>query len=445
MIQSFIKSIVAMVLLFAFAKAYAQDLPAQLLTKEEAVQIMLENNFGILLANNQVAIAENNKSILNSGYLPSLTGNAGVNYSIDDQEATFQDGNVSAVDGAETTRYNASINLNYTLFDGLGRYYNYKTLKEQYGLSQLQARETIENVMLQLFSVYYEVARIEENLAVLETALDISKAREVRAQYQFDYGQVNKLEVLNAQVDIVTDSTNILTTRQQLRNAQRDLNVVLARELEDLKSADTTVTFINPLEVERFISEGITNNVSILQAEQNITISDYQIKQAKSLLLPTIGLTGSYGWTEGNFPATNFLASSTSTGFQTGATLQWNLFDGGSSIIGVKNAKIFLENQKYTQEQLRQQVLGDIANAKGDYLNALKIYELQEQNVSTSQANFDRSEERFKLGQVSSVEFRQAQLNLLNAQTTKNAAKYTAKLAEIQLLQLTGQLLNVKL
>lgn len=434
-----------MVLFFAFAKAYAQDLPAQLLTKEEAVQIMLENNFGILLANNQVAIAENNKSILNSGYLPSLTGNAGVNYNIDDQEATFQDGTTRSVDGAETTRYNASINLNYTLFDGLGRYYNYKTLKEQYGLSQLQARETIENVMLQLFSVYYEVARIEENLAVLETALDISKAREVRAQYQFDYGQVNKLEVLNAQVDIVTDSTNILNTRQQLRNAQRDLNVVLARELEDLKSADTTVVFINPLQIEAFINEGIKNNVSILQAEQNITISDYQIKQAKSLLLPTIGLTGSYGWTEGNFPATNFLASNTSTGFQTGATLQWNLFDGGSSIIGVKNAKIFLENQKYTQEQLQQQVQRDIANAKGDYLNALKIYELQEQNVSTSQANFDRSEERFKLGQVSSVEFRQAQLNLLNAQTTKNAAKYTAKLAEIQLLQLTGQLLNVKL
>ncbi|WP_298330532.1 TolC family protein [uncultured Dokdonia sp.] len=438
-----VQNIAVFLLLFAFAKAYSQETPTSLLTKEEAIRTMLENNFGILLANNQVAVAENNTGILNTGYLPTISTTAGINYNVDNQEATFQDGTSRSVNGAETTRYNASVNLDYTLFDGLGRYYNYKTLKEQYGLSKLQARETIENVMVQLFTVYYEVARVEENLGVLENALEISKERELRAQYQFDYGQVNKLEVLNAQVDIVTDSTNILNARQQLRNAQRDLNVVLARELEDLKVADTTVAFINPISIEEYINEGTVNNISLLQSEQNIIISDYQIKQAKSLLLPTVGITGSYGWNEGNFPATNFLASSTSTGFQTGATLRWNLFDGGSSIVGIKNAKIALDSQEYIKEQLKQQVERDISNATGNYYNALAIYNLQEQNVITSKANFDRSEERFKLGQITSIEFRQAQLNLLNAQTTKNAAKYTAKLAEIQLLQLTGQLLNV--
>ncbi|WP_405250870.1 TolC family protein [Dokdonia sp. Asnod3-C12] len=438
-----VQNIAVFLLLFAFAKAYSQETPTSLLTKEEAIRTMLENNFGILLANNQVAVAENNTGILNTGYLPTISTTAGINYNVDNQEATFQDGTSRSVNGAETTRYNASVNLDYTLFDGLGRYYNYKSLKEQYGLSKLQARETIENVMVQLFTVYYEVARVEENLGVLENALEISKERELRAQYQFDYGQVNKLEVLNAQVDIVTDSTNILNAGQQLRNAQRDLNVVLARELEDLKVADTTVAFINPISIEEYINEVTVNNISLLQSEQNIIISDYQIKQAKSLLLPTVGITGSYGWNEGNFPATNFLASSTSTGFQTGATLRWNLFDGGSSIVGIKNAKIALDSQEYIKEQLKQQVERDISNAKGNYYNALAIYNLQEQNVITSKANFDRSEERFKLGQITSIEFRQAQLNLLNAQTTKNAAKYTAKLAEIQLLQLTGQLLNV--
>ena len=438
-----VQNIAVFLLLFAFAKAYSQETPTSLLTKEEAIRTMLENNFGILLANNQVAVAENNTGILNTGYLPTISTTAGINYNVDNQEATFQDGTSRSVNGAETTRYNASVNLDYTLFDGLGRYYNYKTLKEQYGLSKLQARETIENVMVQLFTVYYEVARVEENLGVLENALEISKERELRAQYQFDYGQVNKLEVLNAQVDIVTDSTNILNARQQLRNAQRDLNVVLARELEDLKVADTTVTFVDPISIEQYINEGVVNNISLLQSEQNIIISDYQIKQAKSLLLPTVGVTGSYGWNEGNFPATNFLASNTSTGFQTAATLRWNLFDGGRSIVGIKNAKIALDSQEYIKEQLKQQVERDIANAKGNYKNALAIYNLQEQNVITSKANFERSEERFKLGQVTSIEFRQAQLNLLNAQTTKNAAKYTAKLAEIQLLQLTGQLLNV--
>ncbi|NNK39189.1 MAG: TolC family protein, partial [Winogradskyella sp.] len=59
--------------------------------------------------------------------------------------------------------------------------------------------------------------------------------------------------------------------------------------------------------------------------------------------------------------------------------------------------------------------------------------------------NFERTEEKFKLGQVTSIEFRQAQLNLLSAELNRNQAKYDAKLAEIIVLQLSGELLNVKI
>ena len=97
------------------------------------------------------------------------------------------------------------------------------------------------------------------------------------------------------------------------------------------------------------------------------------------------------------------------------------------------------------EEQTIQEVKRDIENAKDDYRNRLDILALQEKNVITAQNNFDRSNEQYKLGQITSVELRQAQLNLLNAQTNKNFAKYDAKLAELQLLQLTGQLLNVEI
>ncbi|TVZ52136.1 TolC family protein [Dokdonia sp. Hel_I_53] len=447
-----VKHIGCIICFFAFAKAYPQQ-TAQLLSKEDAVQQMLENNFGVLLATNQVAIAENNTSILNSNYLPTVFGLAGANFDRTSSTNDFggaldQQGNPRPdiiIDDAETTRYDASINASYTLFDGLGRFYNYKQLKERYNLSQLEARETIENVMLQLFSVYYEVARIEENISVLESALEISKQRETRAQYQFDYGQVNRLQILNAQVDIVTDSINLLNASQQLRNAQRDLNVVLASDIQDLKTADTTVTFVSPLLMDSYLENATLNNVSLLQIEQDILINDYEIKKAKGLFLPTIGLTGSYGWNLANNPASAFFPSTTrtSTSLVAGASLRWNLFDGGRSIVGLKNAKIALDSQEILKAQLEQSVKRDIANARGNYINALAIYHLQEDNVATSIANFERSQERLKLGQITSIEFRQAQLNLLNTQTSKNAAKYTAKLAELTLLQLTGQLLNV--
>jgi outer membrane protein TolC len=158
-----------------------------------------------------------------------------------------------------------------------------------------------------------------------------------------------------------------------------------------------------------------------------------------------MGLTGSYGWNEGNFPSTSFASSNSITGFAAGVSLSWSLFDGGSGITGVKNAKIDLNNQELFKSQIISEVKRDIANSKGDYENRLAIYKLQEQNVITAGNNYERSNERYKLGQITSLELRQAQINLLNAQTNKNLAKYQAKLAELQLLQLTGQLLNIEL
>jgi len=434
-----------LVFLLALPIVIAAQIETRTLSKEDAVKIALENNFGVRVAQNNVEIADNNKNLLNSNFLPSLTGNAGANYDNNDQEATFQDGSVRAIDGAETTRYNASINLNYTLFDGLGRWYDYKRLREEYQLSELQARETIETTMIQLFSIYFEVARISENIDVLQETYSSTEDRLKRAEYSFEYGQSNKLDVLNAEVDLVNDSINLMNERQLLRNTLRDLNIVLNQDLEVSYVVDTTVSFTSPLVIEDFLANGPENNVRMLQAKKNITINDYSLKAGKSVFLPTVGLTGSYGWNEGNFPATNFLASSTSTGFSAGLNLTWNLFDGGNGITQVKNAKILLDSQEILYDQVQLEIKRDIANANGNYLNLLNVFELQEQNVETATNNFERSNERYKLGQISSVELRQAQINLLNARTSKNQAKYTAKLAELQLLQLTGQILNVEL
>ncbi|MEM9141604.1 MAG: TolC family protein [Bacteroidota bacterium] len=433
----------------------------QVLSKQAAINQALENNFGILVAKNQVAVAKNNQGVLNSGFLPTITGRANANYQRDDNTFEFPgqfetDPNtgeqIPRVDveqyKAEAQRYGAALEARYTLFDGLGRLYNYKRLKEQYQLSELQARETIENTIVQLFTVYFEVARLSENEAVFQETLAISKQRITRAAYAFEYGQNTKLDILNAQVDVTNDSINLLNAQQQLGNTQRDLNVILAKDLNTRFVVDTLVRFTPGLQLEEFIAQANLNNVALLQAERNMVINEYDIKVNRSGYLPTVDLNGSYGWNRNQnapgafFPGVNV---NNTRNFALGATLSWNLFDGGSTSVRIKNAKIAYENQELQQAQIRLEVKRDIQNALAIYENRLEIYKIQEQNVITNQNNFDRSKEQFQLGRISSIEFRQAQINLLNALTNKNLAKYDAKLSELQLLQLTGQLLNVEL
>ena len=417
----------------------------QILQKSEAIALALENNYGIKTANNNVIIAENNSDVLNSGYLPSLSGNAGATLDVQNTEGQLVNGETRTADGVETRRYNASVNLNYTLFDGLGRYYNYKRLKEAYQLSELQARETIENTITQLLSVYFEVAQNTENLQTLTKVLDISKERLIRANYQFEFGQNNKLGVLNAEVDINNDSINIITAKQRLISSKRDLNLVMGNALKTEFSIDTTVVFLLQLKKEILLSKLKTNNVNLLQIDKNINISTYDIKANKSTYLPTLGLSGSYGWNESsNDNPLAFAIQNTNTGFSTGLNLTWNLFDGGSNMTRIKNAKINLENQELQKNDVILSIETDFNNAWDDYQNKLEIYRIQESNIITSKNNFDRTNEQFKIGRATSIEFRQAQINLLNAQLSENRAKYQAKTAEILVLQISGELLNME-
>ena len=428
-------------LLFFGSTAQAQE---DTLSKEEAVSLVLENNLGIQVARNTKKIDENNATILNSGYLPTVTANGSGTIDRQNTEGVLANGETRTADGAETRRYNASLNVNYTLFDGLGRYYNYKSFKERSQQSELEVKQTIETTILQLFSVYYEMARLTENTTNLEQALEISKDRLTRARYQFEYGQNTGLDVLNAEVDINTDSINLLNSRQQLRNTMRDLNLILNRELSAQFAIDTTVNFVSGLQMESMHNDAKMNNVRLQIVEKDINISNYNVKVAKSNFLPTIGLTGTYGWNEStNNSPLAFSLQNTSTGITGAVNLTWSLFDGGRTITSVKNAKITYENQELFKKQIELEVERDIRNAWDSYTNALYVLEVQEKNLQTNQNNFNRTDERYQLGRVTSIEFRQAQLNLLNAELARSQAKYNAKLAELQMLQISGQLLNV--
>ncbi|WP_367276301.1 TolC family protein [uncultured Polaribacter sp.] len=434
------------VLLFLFCLATLNIFSQEILTKKEALKITLENNFGIKIANNNLKVAKNNSSIYNNDYLPTVSVSSGANYSKNNQTVTPQTGDPVSTNGAITKSYNASLNLNYTIFDGLGRKYNYQQLKEQYNLSELQAKETIENTYLQLFTVYFQIARLTENKTNLAQALIISKRRLKRASYQYEYGQTTRLELLNAEVDVNNDSITYINANQQLRNAKRDLNFILGVNKDINYVVETNVDFNNIMNFSDLQQKTMANNSLLNQQKKNIVINEFNLKINKSSYIPSLGFNSSYGWSKSdneNLANPFSPLSVSSNGLNAGLSLSWNLFDGGSTKTNIANAKIAFENQQILLDQQKETIHNSLKNTWDNYQNQLFIIKAQEKNVITTENNFNRSEERYKLGQVTSIEFRQAQINLINAKTAFNNAKFDAKLIELQLLQLSGDILNV--
>ncbi|RLD60504.1 MAG: TolC family protein [Bacteroidetes bacterium] len=434
------KIFIILLLLIIYKPGFSQEI----LTKDTAVALALENNYGIKVANNNVLRAKNNSSIYNSNYLPRVSANAGANYNNSNYDTEFQDGSTSTRDNAAYSVYNASLAVNYTLFDGFGRSYNYKILKETHKLSELEARQIIENTLLQLFIGYYEVARLTEDELNLITFLEISKNRLLRAQYNYEYGQSTKLDILNAEVDLNNDKIKHRNIKKLLANSRHNLNFVLGRDVNTVFEVDTSIAYTPGLILEDLISRTKNDNVFLLQANKNIEISNYQIKVSKSGWMPTVGVSGSYGYNNVANDASFTTANSTIDGFSAGINLSWNIFDGGMTKTRVQNAKISVENSEILKQQTEQSLERDVRNAWEALQNALFVLEAEGKNVETNKRNFARSEEQYKLGQITSIDFRLAQVNLLNAATNLNRAKFDTKIAELALLQVSGQLLNAE-
>ena len=447
------KSTLKKIFLFILITNYING--QKFISKEEALELVLENNFGIKVSKNTTEIVKNNSSILNSGYLPSLSISSGGNYTGSDTEIAFpgqfdDQGNPipnRVFEDQETQRFNAGLNLNYTLFDGLGRRYTYKRLKEEYALSELQLRETIEFTTLQLFEVYFNIAQLTESQKISQETLDISKERLRRAEVAFIHGQGNKLSVLNAQVDVTNDSINLIQVNQQLGNTKRDLNLLMNQPINQDFDVGLDVSFVNSLQIESWLETAEQFNIELLKQKSNSQINAYDIKINQSGYLPTVGLIGSYGWNLNKSPATAFFPGTNNTTYSlgVGASLSWNIFDGGRTLTRVKNAKLSFNNQELIQQETKLSFERDLENALQNSINTKEIFEIQNKQVETATYNFERSEEQYRLGSITAIEFRQAQINLANAQNQRTIAKYRAKLSELQLIQITGQLLNVDL
>ncbi len=427
--------LVALFFLFALNIINGQSV----LSLEEAKRITLENNFGIKIAKNNVQLAENQTDRSVNGYLPTVSALGGLNGNFGGAVQRFNNGQEASTSNAFNWGANASVQADYTLFDKR-RDLTLDQLKENLTLSNLQLRQSIEQSILQVYNAYYQLALQKENVEVLQEAIAVSRERLRRAKYALEYGQGTGLEVLNAEVDIKRDSVNLLNALLRVDNGKRDLNVAMGR----LSNEDYDIqveTAIDPsLDVDKLIADAKENNVNLQINRQSLALNEMDLNIIEAEKKPVISAGANYGFNFSDNASGSFIDQSNSRGLSANVSVLWNIFDG-SRDVRKQNTALNLSNLRLQNDRLEQELQRDITNAWSNYQNAIYILGVEESAVTTNQENFTRTEEQVKVGRLSSLEFRQAQLNLLNAQTSLNNAKLNAKLAEVQLLALVGGLL----
>lgn len=116
-----------------------------------------------------------------------------------------------------------------------------------------------------------------------------------------------------------------------------------------------------------------------------------------------------------------------------------NIFDRLENRRKIKNAELEVENAEWSYKETELQTLADLAQLYNTYENNLQIVSFENESADVAFENLDAALEKYKLGSLSGIEFREFQRSYIDAVDRKLSAIYQAKVSELSLMLISGQ------
>jgi len=413
----------------------------EMLTVEDAVKIALENNYEIKIASNDLKIDQQNVSLANAGLLPNLSANIVNNNSILDTKQTQLDGTERELDNAKNLSLTYGVALNWTVFDGMRMFARHNQLKELEKLGDAELKLTILTKISDVITTYYDIVQQQQQLAALDTTIIISNVRVTTATNRYTIGKASKLEVLNAQVDLNTDTTDFLRQKELYANTKILLNQILARDPNIDFKVKEEVQIDDNLLLPDLMLLAEKQNPQLQAQIINKRVAELELKQIKGNRYPTVNISSGYNFTRSE-ASLGFITQSSGQGLVYGINATMNIFNGGLQNRNERIAKLQVENSQILIDQQKLALNTQLSTAYQTYMTNLQLSKLEAKNEEIAKQNMDITFEKFRIGTITTttLEFRTAQLNYINAKVRNSNAQFQAKISEIALKELAGNL-----
>ncbi|MBK9733786.1 MAG: TolC family protein [Saprospiraceae bacterium] len=411
------------------------------LSLDEAVRIALQNNFNVKIAINDAVINKTNNTTGNAGLLPEVALNFGNNYNINNTRQEFFSGDTREGNGVNTSNINANIQLGWTVFDGMRMFVNRDRLKEIESLGELNIKLQMENTVSQVMSVYYNIEQHQRRIETIQKAIEISKERYELASLKKNVGSGSGISVLQAKVDINADSSALIRQQLILKTSKIQLNEILGRSPEIIFDISTLTDSQKDVDFQELSEMAAQRNLMLQMADKNIRLSELNVKLWEGNKYPTIDLNLGYNFSRLKAEI-GILKFNQNAGLSYGLTGRWNIFNGWNNKREIQVAKLGIETGKLTKEQTALSLKTDLFTIFNNYLTARELTKIEEGNIRIAEQNLDITTEKMRLGTIEALELRQAQLNLVDVEFRKITSAFEARMAHLELMRLSGQLLK---
>lgn len=393
----------------------------QPLTLADAIGIALENNYTIRKGRHDLEAAYGVVVQTRAIALPKLR--AAGDYAATDQTEDFPSfPGVPQINFENDQRWSANVRLIQSIYEG-GRIKaalrSARLTREQ---ALLQHQAVIAEALLSVRTAYYDVLLGRHQITVQEASIALLEKELVDTRRRFDAGTVPQFNVLRAEVELASAQPRLIRARNTYRIAKNMLVHQLGHSVPTNVWDNLPVELADKLEAEPFeielpvaLGQALHWRPELAALGRAERLRQLEIATAKAGARPSVQLFAGYGSRSSQFRDD---LSRDISGWQAGAQVNWDIFDGWLTRGRVQQARALHDRARTEHEDTARQIELEVRIAHSSFTEAREVLESQRKVQ-------EQAEEALRLANSRAAAGSGTQLDVLNAQTALTEARTT--------------------
>lgn len=422
-------------LLICIANARAAD--TLRLSLSDAIDIALQQNFDVRIARQDSMLAANMGESAITGFLPKLNLAGSTSTGKTDLRQTMADGRLISKDQAGITNLSGSATLSWMLFDGFKMFANKARLEALQEQGAARLRATMQTVIADVVTSYFGLVANQKVLAALDSAMALAEQRFNIVQEQYAVGITSGVQLAQARIDLNAQRSLLIRMHADEANASSALLTLLGRSPQGIVIADqTTPDYTLPPQATLAASlDSLNPDVLVLQ--HSLEAASAHVRETNAAFFPQLGVSASFQFNRTDQDA-GFVLKNQTGGWNVGAQLQWNIFNGFADNLAREQALLQVQSATLEIGKLRNELHGQLDRIYRAYTTAAAQVSIEETSFADAQQNATVAIAGLKIGTVNALDVRQALLSLLDSAQSLAQREYEQRLAATELLRLTG-------
>jgi len=428
----------------------------QVLTLEQCMDIAMQNNPGLKMAEKEASKAKASIWEAYTGLLPAVNGSVNFQKSWEIQQSSIPNFIKSMVGpsfpgydempdvvriafGLENT-FTYGAQLTQPLFLGGAGIAGVKMAYSSHDLTIENLDLTRQNLIYNTADAFYRCLTARELVRVQEEALEQAEANLDLVMKMYDVGSASGYDKMRAEVTVANIKPEVIASRNNLQSAETGLRTVLglpeSTEIQVQGSLEFENDNFGEAMLNDLLEKAFTNRpeMAIIQARKSIARSG--VDMARSEFLPKIFFSTDYSFlamrNDYRFNQDDF-----SKGFTSALSLQVPLFNSFKRGVGFQKARLDYQIALDTEKQVRDGMAAEVEIVLNKFGEAREKYQAAEESVALAREALRLANLMYEEGASTQLDVLSSQLSFVRARLNHVMALYEYQMARYALRRAT--------